>query len=121
MSYPILGMTAALWLMVAPLMGIETGFRAHLSLATGIVTLVLSVASIWRFSAGVAMAAVALLLAVVNLLAPASMGGLASYAFCAAALAIAGMSPRPTTMTAHAAGEHPVNTRLSHEPPALAA
>ena len=118
MFYPLLGMTAALWLIVAPFFGFETGLRADLSWAAGILCVGLSFASIWRFAAGVGMAVIGAILWAANLLVEGSFAGVASYAVCAAALVVAGMSPRVASTTEPVStGTHPVNTRLSHEPP----
>lgn len=119
MSYPIVGFMAALWLIVAPLLGIETGFRAGVSVLCGAAAILLALVSIWRFAAGIGLAVVALVLQLVNLLVAGTFGGVASFAFCTAALAVAGMAPHPRVTAAPAS--HHENTPISHEPPALAA
>jgi hypothetical protein len=112
-------MAAALWLVVAPLLGIETGFRAGLSVACGVAAILLSLASIWRFGAGIALTALAFLLSLVNFLVEGTFGGMASYASCAVALAVAGMAPIPHSASAPTSSDE--NTPLSHDRPPLTA
>jgi hypothetical protein len=102
MLFPALGMTAAAWLMTVPLFGLETGFRAELSVVTGILALPLALGSLWSFRAGIGLAALAMILCLVDFTVSAPIGSVANYATCCAALAIAGMAPRPvsTTVTA---------------------
>jgi len=85
MIFPTVGMFAAAWLLIVSFFGLETGFRADLAVTAGVLALPLAFASVWSFRAGMALAIVGAILAVVNLVVPASPGGLANYAVCAAA------------------------------------
>lgn len=119
MLFPALGMTAATWLMVVPLVGLETGFRADISVVAGILALPLALASIWSFRAGVALTVLGTILCFVDLTTAPSIGALANYAACGSVLAIAGMAPRPaSTFTVMAAYEAPtMPTRIAPERP----
>jgi hypothetical protein len=103
MLFPALGMTASIWLMTAPLLALETGFRAELTVAVGITTLVLSPLTLWSRRAGIAVTSLGVLLGFANLVLLAPLGAGASLASCAVGLIAAGMAPRPIRMAAAAA------------------
>ena len=110
MLFPALGMTTAVWLMIVPLFGLETGYRAGLSVATGILALPLALGSVWSFRAGIGLAVLAMILCLVDFTVSAPIGAIANYATCCAALAIAGMAPRPVSTFAPAAAADEVPT-----------
>lgn len=95
MLFPALGTMAATWLIMVPLFGLETGFRADLSIAAGILALPLALWSGWSSRAGVAVTVLGLILCLVNFTVAAPIGSLANFATCCTALAISGMAPRP--------------------------
>lgn len=117
MIFPALGMLSAAWLLVVSFLGLEAGFRADLAIAAGLIAFPLALASVWSPRAGVALTGIGVVLAIVNLLAPTSMGGMASLAASAAVLAIAGMAPQPvvaaTTEVRQQEGPRP----MSRTPP----
>lgn len=118
MLFHALGMTAATWLMMSPLFGLETGFRAGISVAAGILALPLAFASIWSVRSGVALTAVGMILCFIDLATGSSIGSMANYATCGSALAIAGMAPVPvSTFTVSTADEVPTTpTRVAPQP-----
>lgn len=105
MLFPALGMTAATWLMMVPLMGLESGLRADISVVSGILALPLAFASVWSFRAGIALTVLGTILCFIDLTTASSIGALANYAACGAALAIAGMAPRPVATVAVVAAD----------------
>lgn len=108
MLFPALGMTAATWLMMVPLVGLESGLRADISVVSGVIALPLAFASIWSFRAGIALTVLGTLLCFIDLTTAPSIAALANYAACGAALAIAGMAPQPvSTIAVVAADEVP--------------
>ena len=118
MLFPALGMSAATWLMMSPLFGLETGLRAGISVAAGILALPLAVGSIWSARAGAALTAVGMILCFIDLTTGSSISSMANYAACGSALAIAGMAPMPaSTFTVAAADDAPTaRTRTVSEP-----
>jgi hypothetical protein len=116
MIFPTLGMLAAAWLLIVSFLGLETGFRGDIALASGLIAFPLAFASGWSFRAGISVTAIGVILAVTNLLIPVSMGGMASLAVSSAALAIAGMAPQPVTST-KVATEKEGARPLSRTPP----
>ena len=116
MIFPTLGMVAAAWLLIASFLGLETGFRGDLGVASGLIAFPLALASGWSFRAGIVLTAIGVTLAVANLLLPASMGGMASLAVASAAMAISGMAPQPMVSTKEAT-ERESSRPLSRTPP----
>src|SRR6185369_3203788 len=83
MLFPALGLTAAIWLVVTPLLGIEVGFRADLAVAAGLLAVVLLPVGVWFRKASAAAAAVGIFLGVANFVLDAPIGAYASLATCA--------------------------------------
>lgn len=99
MVSPVIGVMTAVWLMLAPAMEVETGARAYLAIAAGVVAFVLSPVGIWSRGARVALASVGFVLALANFFLPCSVGALASLATCGVTLIIAGIAPAPVVTT----------------------
>jgi hypothetical protein len=107
MLFPALGMTAAMWLLMGPLMELEMGARAVLTVGVGGFALLLSVLSFRYRSAGWGVAALGFLLGVANLFMFGSIAACASLATCAVALVAAGAAPQPVLVAANAAAVAP--------------
>jgi hypothetical protein len=105
MLFPALGTTTAIWLIVGPLLGIETDLRATLTVGVGVVALVLSPLSLWSRRAGNALAALGFFLGFANFVLFAPIGAYASLATCAASLIAAGMAPEPVPADAASLAE----------------
>ena len=103
MLFPALGMTTAVWLVSAALLGLETGFRAEFTVTLAVAVMVLAPLSVWYQRAGFAMAALGIALGFANFGLSAPLGALASGAMCAVTLILAGMAPRPIAVPAIAA------------------
>lgn len=115
MIFPALGMMSAAWLFIVSFLGLETGFRADLAVATGLIAFPLALASVWSFRAGIVMTAIGVILAIANLLLP-TTGSLASLAVASAALAIAGMAPEPVVEN-RPVKEEEASKAMSRTPP----
>jgi len=107
MLFPALGMTAAIWLLMGPLMELELGARAALTFGVGAFALTLALLSFRHRSAGWGVAALGFLLGVANLLMSGSITACASAATCAVALVAAGAAPQPVLVAANAAAAEP--------------
>lgn len=122
MIYPIVGMLAATWLLIVPFLGLEGGFRAGAAVLGGVVALLLAFASIWSSRAGSTLTFVGVLLAIVNLLVPTSMAGMAELSVAAITLAVAGMAPEPAVTVTDASEVQStgkmVRTASAHTSPA---
>jgi len=105
MLFPALGMTTAIWLLTAPLLGLETGFRAGMSVGVGSLALVLALLSTWYRRAGVMLTVLGFLLGFLNFGPSASVVALAATATSALALVMAGMAPWPVVVPTRAAVE----------------
>jgi hypothetical protein len=121
MLFPALGMTTAMWLLVGPLLGVETGLRAALTVGVGFVALVLSPLSLWSRRAGQGLAALGILLGLANFVLFAPIGAYASLASCATALIAAGMAPAPSPVREPAAVAEPVPAPVAKRPSSVAA
>jgi hypothetical protein len=95
MLFPALGMTTAVWLLFAPLLGLESGIRAELGLVAGTLAFVVSLASVWSRRAHVVLVVLGAALGFANFALLAPIGSLASLATCAVALIAAGTAPVP--------------------------
>lgn len=95
MFSPAIGATTAIWLMLAPALELESGPRAYLSIASGVIAFVLAPAGLWSRTARVAIAWLGLTLALVNFVLPCSIEALASLATSGLALILAGIAPWP--------------------------
>jgi len=103
MLFPALGMTTAIWLLTAPLLGLETGFRAGLCVAAGVSALALVALAWWYPRAGGWLAGLGILLGFANFGLFAPIPALASLATSAVALIAAGLAPLPATFVTPAA------------------
>lgn len=95
MLFPAIGLTTAVWLLMAPLLGLETGFRAGLGMAIGLAVAVLLPLGYVNRRANVATAALGIFMGFANFFLPASTLAYASFATCAALLILAGLPPWP--------------------------
>jgi len=95
LSSPALAATTAIWLLLAPVLGLQSGPRSTIGVAVGVAALLLAPLGMWTRGARAALGALGLALALVNLVLPGSIGSLADFATCAAALMIAGGLPAP--------------------------
>lgn len=102
MLFPALGMTTAMWLLAAPLTGLEIGGRADLVVAVGAVAFVASLLGMWSRPARISLTLLGILLGLANFVMAGSVGALASLATCAFGLVAAGTAPWPVA-TVHAA------------------
>jgi hypothetical protein len=100
MLFPALGLSAAMWLIVTPLLGIETGFRADLAVTAGMLAIVLLPIGIWVRKASAAAGAVGIVLGFANFFLDAPIGSYASLATCGVTLLIGAMAPWPVTVKA---------------------
>jgi hypothetical protein len=100
MLFPALGMTTAIWLVFAPLLGVETGFRADFTVTAGLLALILAPLGVRYRAAAYAVGALGIVLGFANFVLWAPIGGYASLSSSAVALIIAGMAPVPTVVPA---------------------
>jgi hypothetical protein len=96
-------MTIAIWLLSVPLLGLETGSRAALCVAVGLVALVASPLAFWFRRPAVVLVALGILIGFANFALDAPMVAAASLAACSVGLIAAGAAPVPVTMPATAA------------------
>jgi len=90
-----LGATTAMWLLLAPVMEVQSGPRSAVGVAIGAAALVLAPLGIWRRSPRAALGALGLALGLVNFFLPGTIQSLADFATCATALIVAGLAPAP--------------------------
>ena len=95
MLFPAIGLTTAVWLLMAPLLGLETGFRAGLGMAIGLAVAVLLPLGYVNRRANVATAALGIFMGFANFFMPASTLAYASFATCGVLLILAGLPPWP--------------------------
>jgi len=95
MLSPVLGATTAIWLLLAPVLELQSAQRAAIGVAVGLAALILSPLGNWRRAPRAALGALGLGLALVNFVLPGTIGSLADFATCAVALIIAGVAPAP--------------------------
>jgi hypothetical protein len=98
MLFPALGMTTAIWLVFAPLLGVETGFRAGFTVTAGLLALILAPLGVRYKAAAYAVGALGIVLGFANFVMWAPIGGYVSLSTCAVTLLIAGMAPVPTVV-----------------------
>jgi hypothetical protein len=94
----ILGGTTAVWLLLAPGLGLQSGPRSAVAVFVGVAALALAPLANWRRAPRALLAALGLALALVNFALPGSAGALADFATCAVALIIAGLAPAPEVL-----------------------
>ena len=95
MLFPAIGLTTAVWLLMAPLLGLEEGVRAGVGIAVGVAVLVLLPIGFWNRRANVATAALGIFMGFANFFLAASTLAYASFATCAVLLILAGLPPWP--------------------------
>lgn len=98
MLFPVIGAVSAMWLLISPLIELETGVRALLAVSVGAAALVLAPLGIWSRRARSALAALGWIIGLANFVLLPQMGGLANFAVCGVALVVAGMAPQPVTV-----------------------
>jgi hypothetical protein len=108
MLFPALGLTAAIWLLMGPLMDLETGARAVLTVGVGSLALLLTLLSFRRPGAAWGVVALGFLLGLANLTMAGPILSCASAATCAVALVAAGAAPQPVVLPANVAEMKPV-------------
>ena len=98
MLFPAIGLTTAMWLLMAPLVGLEEGVRAGLGIAVGVAVLVLLPLGYLDRRANIATAALGIVLGFANfvLLAPTLAG--ANFATCGFLLIMAGLPAWPVVI-----------------------
>lgn len=98
MLFPALGLTTAIWLLMGPFMGIETGARAVLTVGVGALVAVMAPLALRYRAAAWAVVALGAALGVANLLMSVSIASDASLATAAFALVLAGAAPQPVSL-----------------------
>jgi hypothetical protein len=111
-------MTTAMWLLFAPLLGLESGARADLVLVVGALAFAASVASVWWRPARPALVVLGAVIGFANFGLDASIGSLSSLAACAVGLIAAGTAPYPVTDVITAAAEATAARTELPSPPA---
>jgi hypothetical protein len=105
MLFSALVACTAVWLMVSPYLGLESGFRAATVVTAGIAALILAPLRITSSTARWSTAALGLALGLLNFGPTAPPGSLANLGTCAVLLIIGGIAPDPVAVPAHAAEE----------------
>lgn len=100
MLFSALVSCTAIWLLVTPYLGLETGPRAGVAVAVGIVALILAPLRITSSAARWATAALGLMLGLFNFGPGAPLLSLASLGTCAVLLVIGGIAPQPVAAPA---------------------
>jgi hypothetical protein len=98
MLFPAIGMTTAVWLMAAPLTGLEVGGRAELSVAVGAVAFAASLLGVWFRAPRLSLVVLGTILGLANFVLMAPTAGFASMATCAFGLLAAGAAPWPVVV-----------------------
>ncbi len=93
MFYPALAMTTAVWLITAPLMEVEVGPMAVLSIVAGCAAWVLASLGYWSRTSQRSLAVLGALLGAANILLPSTVGTEAACAVSSMVLIIAGVAP----------------------------
>ena len=95
MLFPAIGLTTAVWLLMAPLLGLESGVRAGLGIAVGVAVAVLLPLGFLYRRANVATAALGIFMGFANFFLPGPTLALASFATCSVLLILAGLPAWP--------------------------
>src|SRR5262249_7892896 len=99
MLFPALALTTAMWLLAAPLLGLETGVRADICVAVAALALVLAPLSLWSRKAGGGLPVLGGLLGFGTFGLDASALALTSFGASAVGLIAGGMAPVPVRTT----------------------
>ena len=95
MIFPAIGLTTAVWLLMAPLLGLESGVRAGLGIAVGVAVAVLMPLGFLYRRANVATAALGIFMGFANFFMPGTTLAYASFATCSVLLIYAGLPAWP--------------------------
>ena len=98
MLFPAIGLTTAMWLLMAPLLGLEDGVRAGLGIAVGLAVAVLMPLGYRYHRANVATAALGIVLGFANFVLPPTTLAGASFATCGVLLIMAGLPAWPVVV-----------------------
>jgi len=110
MLFSALVACTAVWMMLSPYLGLESGLRAAAVVAAGIAALVLAPLRITSSTARWSTAALGLALGLLNFGPAAPVGSLASLGTCAVLLIIGGIAPEPVAVAPARAAEE-ITTR----------
>jgi len=113
MLYPALGTLTAIWLLLNPLIDLESGQRSVLAVAVGVLSLVLAPLGLWYRPARGIIAALGAILAFVNFVDPGSVGAMANFAASGFALIATGMALQPNSGIPEAIAGEDVTARLA--------
>ena len=102
MLFPALGMTTAVYLMMTPLLGLESGLRAVLCVGVGVACAVLAPLSVRYSKAGAWMTALGIVLGTANLVVDAPIGAFASLSIAALGLLFGGTALVPVLVATRA-------------------
>ena len=97
MWFPVLGMTTAIWLLSASLVGLEVGLRAGLAVAVGSAALMLAPLAVWSPACQRGLGILGAILGFANFGLSGGVTAEASFVVSAIALLFAGMAPHPIT------------------------
>ena len=113
MLYPALGTLTAVWLLINPLIDLESGQRSVLAVAVGAASLVLAPLGLWYRPARGIIAALGAILAFVNFVDPSSVGSMANFAASGFALIATGMALQPASGVHAASATEEVTARYT--------
>ena len=112
MLFSALVACTAVWMMVSPYLGLESGFRAAAIVTAGIAALVLAPLRLTSPTARWSTAALGLAVGLLNLGSMASLGSLANLGTCAVLLIIGGIAPEPVA-AAHAQADDEITAKVA--------
>ena len=98
MLFPAIGLTTAMWLLMAPLFGLEDGVRAGMGIVVGLAAAVLLPIGFFDRRANIATAALGIVMGFANFFLPAPTLALASFATCSIMLMLASLAPWPAVV-----------------------
>ncbi|HEY8925336.1 MAG TPA: hypothetical protein VIU64_13205 [Polyangia bacterium] len=105
MLFSALAACTAVWMMVSPYLGLESGLRATAIVAAGIAALILAPLRMTSPTARWSTAALGLALGLLNFGPTAPLASLANLGTCAVLLIIGGIAPEPVAIPARVAEE----------------
>jgi hypothetical protein len=95
MLFQAFGTLTAIWLLMSPLLELETGFRSGLAVSVGLAALLLAPLGFWHRWANGLLAGLGAVLMFANFIQAPPIPSMANFAVCAVALVAAGMAPMP--------------------------
>ena len=98
MLFSAIGLTTAVWLLMAPLLGFEVGARAGFGVIVGLGAAVLLAVGFLKPRANVAAAGLGIVMGFANFFMPATVFAYASFATCSIMLILAGLPPWPVVI-----------------------